>query len=130
MASVVAAFLLCRYPPHSELLQSLWCYHHKPSQGYSQHIRDDAYTPHVRWEGNKVIVHHFRSQELWSSKINLQFLTRFIPLPERDISCERRLGNTSHICKNQGMAFCHCEHGRASKADSPGNQDNIKVFKE
>lgn len=102
-------------------LQSLRGHHHPPSQGYSQHIRDDAYTPHVRWEGNKVIVHHFRSQELWSSKINLQFLTRFVPLPERETSL-LRAGWGTHLTfvKIKAWLFAtrawQSEHSRLTQA--------------
>lgn len=51
---------------------------------HSQHVGDDPHAPHVRGEGNKVIVHHFGSQEFWSAKIHLQLLTGFVPAPGKE----------------------------------------------
>lgn len=107
---VVATFLL--HVPR------LW-HHHPP--GYSQHVGDDANTPHVCWEGDKVVVHHFRSQELWSSKVNLQLLPRFVPVPDRDgRQCWEH--NAAQRCAHQGTA-------KPAQQTHPGDQDSIKGFK-
>lgn len=52
--------------------------------GDSQHVGDDSHAPHVRGEGNKVVVHHFGSQELRSPKIHLQLLTGFVPVQGKE----------------------------------------------
>lgn len=69
--SVAAAFLPCR------ALRATT----RPWPSHSQHVGDDTNTPHVRGEGNKVVVHHFRSQELRSPEIHFQLLTGFVPVP-------------------------------------------------
>lgn len=106
----VATFLLCA--PRS-------CRHRPP--GYSQHVGDDAHTPHVCWEGDKVIVHHFRSQELWSSKVNLQLLPRFVPVPDRD----------GRQCWERSTAQCCARQGTAEPAQQTrlGNQGSVRGFK-
>lgn len=74
MGSVAAAFLPCRALGGSTGALA----------GHSQHVGDDPHTPHVRGEGNKVIVHHFGSQELRSPKIHLQLFTGFVPVAEKE----------------------------------------------
>lgn len=70
MGSVAPAFLPCRALGGSTGALA----------GHSQHVGDDPHAPHVRGEGNKVVVHHFGSQELRSPKIHLQLLTGFVPV--------------------------------------------------
>lgn len=44
-----------------------------------QHVGDDAHTPHVSGEGDKIVVHNFRGEEFRSSKVHLQLLSGFVP---------------------------------------------------
>lgn len=65
--------------------------------GHSQHVGNDSHTPHVRREGHKFIVDHFRGQELWSAEVHLQLLPRLVPGEEKvqrtmGVSPERRCG--------------------------------------
>lgn len=47
---------------------------------YWQHVSNDAEAPHVRVEGDKVVVDDLRGKKLWSAKIHPQFLSGFIPV--------------------------------------------------
>ena len=46
---------------------------------HSQHVGDDAHTPHVRGERDKLIVDDLRGQELRSPEVHLQLLPRLVP---------------------------------------------------
>lgn len=46
---------------------------------YSQHVRDDSYTPHVCGKGDKIVIDHFRGQEFWCAEVNLELLPWSVP---------------------------------------------------